>query len=158
MLFIEGMGLDERLGFAHLAYRRALALAQARSTPMSWRRLLTAAKNLRAATRERARAVPAARWLAGPAVGWPPPAGASSVPAPGGSGPGALVIPIGPRAAPGPRTVSRGPVWAEVRAEWERARALMEASGRLLAESRALCSTVRELAAARAAPWGATPA
>jgi hypothetical protein len=148
MLFIEGMGLDERLGFAHLAYRRALALAQDRSTPMSWRRLLTAAKNLRAATRARARAVPAARWLAGPA-GSSPPAGASSVPA-RGSGPG-LVIPIGPRAAPAPGSVSSS-VWAEVRAEWDRARALMETSRRLLAESRALCSAVRELAAARAAP------
>jgi hypothetical protein len=155
MLFIEEMGLDERLGFAHLAYRRALALAQARSTPMSWRRLLTAAKNLRAATRERARAVPAARWLAGPAVGPAPLAAASSVPPGGGSGPG-LVIRIGQRAAPTSRSVSSS-VWAEVRAEWERGRALMETTRTLLAESRALRSAVRELAAARAAPWGAPP-
>jgi hypothetical protein len=43
----------DRLELARGAYRRAIALARARSTPSSWRRLVRAARNLAAALPER---------------------------------------------------------------------------------------------------------
>lgn len=46
------MRLDERVRVARLTYLRAVAVVRAQSTPLSWRRLLTASTNVRTAVRE----------------------------------------------------------------------------------------------------------
>jgi hypothetical protein len=52
------MRIEERLGLAHLAYQRGVVRARRETTPASWRQLLTAARNLRGAERDRERLRP----------------------------------------------------------------------------------------------------
>ena len=131
MLLREGVRAAERLGLAHLSYQRAVAAAQAESTPATWRRLLTASSNLSAARRareqerERGREEPE-RWR------------------PSGAAPGGAVAPLrfllrtaGGRGTSAPATGRSA--WSEVREQWARAQALMAWSRALVSASRALC-------------------
>lgn len=118
---------EERLGLAQQAYLRAVALARADSTPWSWGRLLTAAKNLGTAKQDRARGrsgpKPASR------------ADKGKVPAPGAE-----------RRVASPPTLETARR-AELAREWDRAR-LLRAQSRLLgAQTRALCASIAKLMA-----------
>ena len=148
------------MGLARQAYLRAIALARAESTPWSWGRLLTAARNLGAAKRdrERAQATPEAR----------PPGSASSMRASGTASAAPsrrraasppLPTPAGRQPEEGTPIVDRMPAlamptstvgltrWLEMSREWERARLLREQSRLLVAQARALCSSVAEVSA-----------
>jgi hypothetical protein len=116
---------DSRAALARLAYQRALFAARLAPTPRRWRRLVTTARNVRAAEldHERRRVAgltPAARALA---------VGRRALPRRG-----PVLIPFpSPRASAG---------FAEVIREWERARALMEVSQRLVEQARGLSGGV----------------
>lgn len=130
------MHVESRVVFARQAYQRALVAARVAPTPRRWRKLVTAARNLRVAHGERERRriaalAPAARALA--VVPRQP------------SRRGRVLIPF-----PTPRAGKR---WPELVREWERARALMEEATRLVAEARELCG--RETARGKAPRPGA---
>jgi hypothetical protein len=109
---------EERLVVARLSYQRALASARVRSSPASWRALLTASRNLSQARRDRER-------LGGRAGGRPAPS---------------------PRSAPSRRPakvialhlhadrVQTRAIWAALNREWARAEALI-ARSRVLQEA-----------------------
>jgi hypothetical protein len=118
---------------ARHAYQRALAAARVAPTPRRWRKLLTAAKNLRAATRDAER-----RWL----VSLTPAARALAPRAAGRRG--AVLLPF-----PCPRAGRR---WPELVRVWEWSRALLEQSERLVAEARLLRDALLEQVARRGAP------
>lgn len=107
---------EERLGLACLSYQRALVAAR-RSAPSStsWRRLLTAARNVAEARRDRERSGGRARAAA--------PASAPHL---------GRVLPFRVDASRS-RTLK---IWAELNREWERSRALM-------AQARALLDAAR---------------
>ncbi len=130
------MAPDERLGLARLAYLQAIVSARARSSSSTWRRLLRAANNVRAAIRERERA------RLGPRAGTPkalPAAGSRERERPHGGGAVGSAA-SSPHILDLARASRRG-------AERERARSLLERSRRLVRESRAVL-----LRARRAAP------
>src|SRR5512138_479258 len=132
----------ERVEIARAAYRRAVALVRAHSTPSSWRRAVTASRNLATALRDRERALGerarVERAAAGPATvrqrREPPDRGD----APGGE---RQRDRSAPRAA-----VERG-IFAEMVREWERAQALMAESRRLVLHANALRAQIASLLA-----------
>jgi hypothetical protein len=153
------MGPDERLGLAHLAYLRAVALARVQSTPATWKRLLRAAKNVEVALRERyapplqARSSSGGAPRASSARGEPPRSTPPAVsPAAGSRIRRGSAAEDGARASVHSRGV--GPRRQELATEWARARALAEQARRLARDSRALCSSMalllREACALRA--------
>lgn len=111
----------DRAILVRLAYQRALEAARVAPTPRRWRKLVAAAKNLRASNRERELA-----WLAR----LPAPARRLAIARREAPRRGAVLLPF-----PAPR---REIAWREIVAEWERARSLMEWSARLVAESEGL--------------------
>ncbi len=118
------MHVRDRLGLAHLAYHRAVEAARAEPTPGSWRRLVTAAKNLRGAKEDRRREAggrPVERVAASPAT----------------HRGDAQVLPFRAR-PPAPR-------WPELARECARAHELMQRSRALVAESRRLRAELAEL-------------
>ncbi len=132
----------DRVEIARAAYPRAVALVRARSTAASWRRALTASRNLAEALHdrdraggERARTVKAAGRTAAPERATPrhrPDERARER-----------------RPAPAPRAPAARGVWAEVVAEWERAKALMTESCRLIQQAKALRAEVASFLASR---------
>lgn len=110
-----------RAQLAQQVYHRALGAARAAPTPRRWRKLVAAAQNVRAALHDRERArlaalAPSVRALA--VVVRDPPRHAR------------VLVPF-----PSPRA---GPGWSELVREWERARALVAESQRLVREARDL--------------------
>ncbi len=114
---------EERVIVARLSYLRALAAARRRSSRASWRRLLTAARNLAWARQDREKRTRPATGR--PEAGRPP---AATEPRP------ARVIPLLPRAA----RAHAHEVWTELSREWERSQAL-------IARSRALVESAQRL-------------
>jgi hypothetical protein len=119
------MDPHSRAQLARQVYQRALAAARAAPTPRRWRKLVAAAQNIRTALRDRERArlaalAPSVRALA--VVVRDPPRHAR------------VLVPF-----PSPRA---GPGWSELVREWERARALMLESQRLVRQARALCGVL----------------
>lgn len=115
------MDPHSRALLARQVYQRALAAARAAPTPRRWRKLVAAAENVRTALRDRERArlaalAPSARALA--VVVRDPPRHAR------------VLVPF-----PSPRA---GPGWSELVREWERARALILESQRLVDQARAM--------------------
>jgi hypothetical protein len=125
------MSPDERVRVARLSYLRAVAAARARSSAYTWRRLLTAARNVHAAVRDRDRssAGPSAPVL----LHMGPPTPQRSV-AHGAVGALATPSPLPARLAP-----------SAMETEWLRARALVAWSRRLVRESHTLCSELAAL-------------
>lgn len=119
----------ERAILARLTYQRALAAARVAPTPRRWRKLVAAARNLRASDRERELA-----WLARLPAGARERAVARVDAA--RRGPVLLALPV----------ARRGRAWPELVAEWERARSLVEWSERLVAQARGLCAELGERA------------
>jgi hypothetical protein len=117
------MSPQDRVKLARLSYLRAVALARADSTASTWQRLLTAAKNLLAAERDRER-----RFARGAVAGGAGVAVARSTRGIRGEATVHVLFWSGPGAA---RTLD------QLR-EWERSRALVAWSRRLVAEARAL--------------------
>ncbi len=151
------MRAAERAELARLTYERAVAYARAQCTPGSWARLLTAARNLAAALREK-EGGPSGRAAASPgrALGGAPLAerGARTGASSGQRRPGTPPRPPGtpdPGSGARPRAVlpptARVP-WADLLNEWARSLLLMEWSRRLVREARALS---RSLSASRGA-------
>jgi hypothetical protein len=117
--YLQEVLLGERLGLAHLSYRRALTLAQREATPATWRGLLTAAKNLRGATRDQRRNAAAER-------------GEAEVACP--HVPGTIVkLPI---------TTTLRVRWPDLARELERSRQLVARSRELVEESRRLWTSI----------------
>jgi hypothetical protein len=121
------MRVEERLGLAHLAYERAVGFACEAPTPAAWRRLVTAAKNLRGAERDRESAGRGGAGARGPARG------------------------AGGRVVrwrwPLPRSLRER--WPELDREYERARGLLARSRELVRESALLRAELAQLSAAR---------
>jgi hypothetical protein len=129
---------------ARAAYEEALARARADSTPSSWRRVLTAARNLRTASQEAAEGRGGRKGRrrvdASPRCGT-----LISI-----SRPDASRTPAAdpwrfdsrPPTAWGCWRLDRTP---ELAAEWERSKALMERSRRLVEESRAIWLAISRL-------------
>jgi hypothetical protein len=116
------MDPHSRAQLARQVYQRALAAARAAPTPRRWRKLVAAAQNVRVALLDRERArlaalAPSVRALA--VVAREPPRHAR------------VLVPF-----PSPRA---GPGWSELVREWERARALVAESQRIVRQARALC-------------------
>lgn len=118
------MRIEDRLGLAQLAYRRAVADIRADSTRTAWRRLVRAARNLRDARGD------VHKQTAERAGGRTPPGSPAAGPA---LGPGAKVIRLGPPARPSLRDR-----WPELAAQCERARELAQLSRALVEQSRRL--------------------
>ncbi len=150
------MRSDERLGFARQAYQRAVAQARTRSTPRSWVRLLTAAKNLGAAKRDRERerahwrgdnppaaATPSAHAAASPR----PPVPITPPPREGSQRPDAAVVVTRMPALPAAELRSSLERRLELAREWERSRLLQAQSRRLIAQAQELRAIIGELAA-----------
>ncbi len=116
-----GMLPEERLAVACLSYHRALAAARGRSTPATWRALVTAAKNLASARRDRK--------MAGERTGLraAPPVRTSFAP----------VVSLRLRMF---RDHSRE-LWAQVNREWERSQVLTACASRIVERSRALLAS-----------------
>ena len=144
---------DERLGLARLAYVRAIELARARSTPTSWGRILTAAKNLDAARRdrerERSRSLPR-----NPAGSTPEPVCRRAAPireGPARTPPvqGSPSVKEGPGDRATLRRVQAPPAnrWPELTRELDRSRALRREARRLMSEARALRTEIAGLVA-----------
>ncbi len=115
------MRIGERLGLAHLAYRRAILRARAEPTPASWRQLVTAGRNLRGAKRDQQRL------------------GRTAAPEPGHPQPGVLLrllLPVPPASA------ARSPDLAK---ECERSHALVRQAQKLVLQSRSLQAELAEL-------------
>jgi hypothetical protein len=108
------MRIEERVGLAHLAYHRAVVRARAEATAAAWRGLVTAAKNLRMARRDRDGSRGAAK----------------AAPAPGPRG--ELVW------LRTPLTPSFRRRWPDLAREFERARALVDQMRELLRETQRL--------------------
>ncbi len=147
------MRSDERLGLARQAYQRAVTLVRAQSTPTTWGRLLTAARNLDSAKRDRARE--RARWQ-----GDRPSPGTAVVTRPAApTVSDRALTPPGPEPADAPVVVMSMPAvrvpprpfglarWLELAQEWERSRVLRERSRQLTSEAQELCAVVGDLAA-----------
>ena len=139
---------DERLAVARASYAWALALARARSTAASWRRLVAASRNVRDALRARDRARDPAPVRASPSpdgdrrregslLPLVPPAGRAGEP--GAAAAAAVRLDAPARLAPEPRPA--------LAAEIARARALMAESRRLVAEAQALRAEIARIAA-----------
>jgi hypothetical protein len=163
--------VPDRLHLAQLAYLRAVAVARASSTRATWMRLLTAAKNLTSARRDRGRRRPEA-------AAWDALARARAVPAaPGASAAEArvLALPLPPPPAPAPAVPAlplpalaapaarhRPPLsWPELDEDVRMARRLVAEARALQEQSRALRAANREaLAQMRAAraSWYRAPA
>ena len=160
---LSRMRTYERLGLAREAYARAIALARAVSTPTSWGRVLTAARNLDAARRDqdRERSRNGSRSLPGPVPGVKPVGPElrdgllQSEPSP------PLAHPPG-RARTGEPVIARhtpvlrpafGPALrADLSKVWERSRALKEESRRLVEQARSLRAEIEELVASCPSP------
>lgn len=125
------MRVRERLGLAQLAYLRAVAWARAEPTPASWRRLMTAANNLRGAQRDRQRE-----------LGGRSPGEGRRAPPFRPEPRGGAVIDLRPR--PRPSIPAR---WSELAEDCEKARALMQRSRALVQQSRRLRLEIAELMA-----------
>lgn len=126
------MHVASRVVYALQAYQRALVAARVAPTPRRWRKLVTAARNLRVAHEDHERKRIAA---------FAPAARALAVVVREVRRPGRVLIPF-----PSPRA---GRHWPELVHQWERARALMEQSTRLVAQARALREAPRAQAPAR---------
>ncbi len=111
--------IGERLGLAHVAYRRAVEAARAESTPSAWRRLVTAGRNLRDARRDGARG--------GTPVVAPRPAGR-------------VISYVRPPAA-------RSERWSELARECARSRELVEQSRALVSQAMRLRAELAEVCA-----------
>jgi len=146
------MWSEERLHLARLSYQRAVVRASAQPTPASWRRLLSAMRNVEDATRAglRARARPersASRPLVEriAALARLAPAarrGLTLVPALDAAPPSSAPRGRPPAAAP----ESEG-TWLRMLAEWERSR-------RLIAEARRLVALAHQQRTELLALWG----
>lgn len=120
--------IGERLGLAHVAYRRAVEAARTDSTPASWRRLVTAGRNLREARRDGERS--------GTPVVAPRPAGK-------------VISYVRPPAARPERWPELARECARSRDLAERSRALISEAMRLRAELAEICAQARVRAMAR---------
>jgi hypothetical protein len=129
------MAPDERLGLARLAYVQAIVGARAHSSSSTWRRLLAAAKNVRAAIREQERQRSGRPAVAPGALR----ASGSGEPGPSPAGGTVGVLASSPYV---PDLVRA----CELRAALEQARTLLERSRRLVDESRALLARARRAA------------
>lgn len=157
------MRSGERQELARAAYWRAIALARAECTPASWRRVLAAARNLaeasRAADGPRAGAErhdASRREAARTPGGRPAATERSRVAMLGAAAEGPELRGPDPwgldRGAPHPTSTPpcwRLARWPALAAEWERSRALMAESRRIVEESHALVAQVRRLGVER---------
>jgi hypothetical protein len=121
------MSPQDRVRLARLSYLRAVALARADSTASTWQRLLTAAKNVLAAERDRER-----RLARGAVAGGARVAVSRSTRRIRSEATVHALFWSGPRAA----------TTLDQLREWERSRALVAWSRRLVAEARALRASV----------------
>jgi hypothetical protein len=158
---------DERLGLARQAYERAVAVAREDCTPRIWGRLLTAARNLDDAKRdrERERSRPQHRRLGGIATGEQASHSEANrsilIPFPSPAGPEREQAPVTVESPDESIRDSRAPCrrfmpisdihsWVEMMRNRQRARLLRERARQLVAESRALRQAIAEQAAGRA--------
>lgn len=108
------MLLDERLAIACLSYHRALAAARQRSSPATWRGLLTASRNLASARRDRKNASGRTSERAAPEVRLAP------------------VVSLQVRL----RHEDGRELWAQVNREWERSQALIARASEIMQQAR----------------------
>ncbi len=129
------MRLDERVELARSTYLRVLRVARANPTPQAWRAVLTAAKNLSRAIADATggERKPAERPVRAPVVYL------QAMASPRVRDPWVFRPGADPPSSPRCWRMERAP---ELTLAWERSRALMAESRRLVDRSRALCAEV----------------